>query len=256
MGHPSWIAWPGGLPCPWTRGTVDAVACQQSTGQATEPTKSAMHDLRPSAGSGTGLVGGAAAAGVGHASIVRPDPSTLGVVGERGSRHEGRLWDRLSRPNRSALRVSYWSQEVICWQATLSGGSIDTLCLVGATGFEPVTSSVSGIWGAARRPAADGRVCSMSWAAVCPVVTGVVHCDPVVRGPDVAPVWPRRSRAWKARPVPSSWPNPAPLPQVRASADRPLLSVSDRQMPMLRARGGHGRRESTAPLQRGGNGTS
>src|SRR5215218_3449703 len=24
---PSWIAWPGGLPCPWTRGTVDTVAC-------------------------------------------------------------------------------------------------------------------------------------------------------------------------------------------------------------------------------------
>jgi hypothetical protein len=20
---PSWIAWPGGLPCPWNRGTVD-----------------------------------------------------------------------------------------------------------------------------------------------------------------------------------------------------------------------------------------
>jgi hypothetical protein len=27
--------------------------------------------------------------GVGHASTVRPDPSTLGVVGERGSHHEG-----------------------------------------------------------------------------------------------------------------------------------------------------------------------
>ena len=26
---------------------------------------------------------------VGHASTVRPDPSTLGVVGERGSRREG-----------------------------------------------------------------------------------------------------------------------------------------------------------------------
>jgi hypothetical protein len=29
--------------------------------------------------------------GVGHASTVRPDPSTLGVVGERGSHHESRL---------------------------------------------------------------------------------------------------------------------------------------------------------------------
>src|SRR5215218_8079128 len=30
MTLPSWIAWPGGLPCPWNRGTVDTVACQQS----------------------------------------------------------------------------------------------------------------------------------------------------------------------------------------------------------------------------------
>ncbi len=36
------VAWPGGLPCPWNRGTVDTVACRESTrGQATEPTKSA-----------------------------------------------------------------------------------------------------------------------------------------------------------------------------------------------------------------------
>ena len=50
------------------------------------------------------------------------------------------------------------------------------------------------------------------------------------------------SRAWKARPVPSSRPDATPMPQVRASWDRPLLTVSDRQMPMLRPRGGHGRR--------------
>jgi hypothetical protein len=62
--------------------------------------------------------------------------------------------------------------------------------MVGATGCEPVTSSVSGIRGAARRPAANGRVCSVSWAVACPMVTGVVRCDPVVRGPDVAPMWP------------------------------------------------------------------
>ena len=42
------------------------------------------------ASSGAGLVGGALAAGVGHASTARPDPSTLGMVGERGSHHEGR----------------------------------------------------------------------------------------------------------------------------------------------------------------------
>jgi hypothetical protein len=38
--------------------------------------------------------------GVGHASTVRPDPSTPGVVGERGSRHEGRS------PARPRQRVS------------------------------------------------------------------------------------------------------------------------------------------------------
>ena len=55
-----------------------------------EPTKSAMYqDCRPMAGSGAGWLA-ALAAGVGHASTVRPDPSTLGAVGERGSRHEGR----------------------------------------------------------------------------------------------------------------------------------------------------------------------
>jgi hypothetical protein len=55
-------------------------------------------------------------------------------------------------------------------------------------------------------------------------------------------MWPRRSRAWKARPVPSFGPDAAPMPQVRPECDRPLLTVKDRQWPMLRARGGHGRR--------------
>jgi hypothetical protein len=32
------------------------------------------------------------------------------------------------------------------------------------------------------------------------------------------------------------------MAQVRSFCDRPLLSVRDRQMPVLRARGGHGRR--------------
>jgi hypothetical protein len=46
-----------------------------------EPTKSAMdQDCRPMAGSGAELIGGVLAAGVGHASTVRPDPSTLGAV--------------------------------------------------------------------------------------------------------------------------------------------------------------------------------
>src|SRR5215207_4935565 len=33
LGHgvPVPVAWPGGLPCPWNRGTVDTVACHQAT---------------------------------------------------------------------------------------------------------------------------------------------------------------------------------------------------------------------------------
>jgi hypothetical protein len=66
---------------------------QDRQGQAVEPTKSARGSELPAvAGSGAELVpGGRLRLGVGHASPVRPDPSTLGVVGDRGSRHEGRL---------------------------------------------------------------------------------------------------------------------------------------------------------------------
>jgi hypothetical protein len=74
-----------------------------------------------------------------------------------------------------------------------------------------------------------------------PMVTVVVRCDPVIRGPDVAPMWPRSSRAWKARPGTHSMPGAMSMAQVRSSCSRPLLSVRDRQMPMLRARGGRGR---------------
>jgi len=43
------------------------------------------------------------------------------------------------------------------------------------------------------------------------------------------------------------------MAQVRSVCNRPLLTVRDRQMPVLRARGGHGRRGPTA-LQGGGDG--
>jgi hypothetical protein len=117
--------------------------------------------------------------------------------------------------------------------------------VVGATGFEPVICSVSGTAGRWRRPALSGRMWPVSWEEAGPLVTAVVRCDPVVCGPDVARVWPRPSRAWKARSVPSSWPDATPTPQVRTSWDRPLLPVSDRQMPVLRACGGHSRRGRT-----------
>jgi hypothetical protein len=61
------------------------------------------------------------------------------------------------------------------------------------------------------------------------------------------------SRAWKARPVPSSWPDATPMAQVRRTCVGPLLTVRDRQMPVLRARGGHGRRGRSG-LGRGGDG--
>jgi len=92
MTLPSWIAWPGGLPCPWNLGTVDTVACQETAGGKRWSQRS-----RPcirTAGRWPARVPSwlveRLRLGVGHASTVRPDPSTLGVVGERGSRHEGR----------------------------------------------------------------------------------------------------------------------------------------------------------------------
>ena len=88
----------------------------------------------------------------------------------------------------------------------------------------------------------DGRLLSVSWEDAGLLVTVVVRCDPVVRGPDVAPIWSQRSRAWKARPGSPSTRDASPMPQRSVSLDQPLLSVGDRWMPVLRARGGHGRR--------------
>jgi hypothetical protein len=63
---------------------------QGRQGQAVEPTKSARLDQAADllVGSRVELVGGRLRLGVGHASTVRPDPSTLGVAGDRGSHHE------------------------------------------------------------------------------------------------------------------------------------------------------------------------
>jgi hypothetical protein len=53
------------------------------------------------------------------------------------------------------------------------------------------------------------------------------------------------SRAWKARPAPPVSRHATPMAQRRASRDGPLLSVEDLGVPVLRARGGHGRRGRT-----------
>src|SRR5215211_5393684 len=89
MALPLSVAWPGGLPCPWTRGTVDTVACRETArGKRWSQRSRPCMKLPTCVGSGAGLVGGALAAGVGHASTVRPDPSTLGAVGVGGSHRE------------------------------------------------------------------------------------------------------------------------------------------------------------------------
>jgi hypothetical protein len=58
------------------------------------------------------------AAGGGHASTVRPDPSTLGALGERGSHRESRLSDRLKPPEpvsaQSVLAVTRSDLLTIC----------------------------------------------------------------------------------------------------------------------------------------------
>jgi len=85
-------AWPGGLPCPWTRGTVDAVACRKTTRgkRQSQRSRPCMKFAGPRSAQEPGWLVGRLRLGVGHASTVRPDPSTLGMVGERGSHHEGR----------------------------------------------------------------------------------------------------------------------------------------------------------------------
>jgi hypothetical protein len=81
----------------------------------------------------------------------------------------------------------------------------------------------------------------MSWADEGPVVTVVVRCDLVVRGPDVAPVWPhgheleRRVGALGSSGMLRGWPSSAHLPTAAVVRGGPLG-------PMLRVRGGHGRR--------------
>jgi hypothetical protein len=58
-------AWPGGLPCPWNRGTVDTVACRETTRgkRWSQRSRPDCINRRPWVGSGAGLVGGALAAG-------------------------------------------------------------------------------------------------------------------------------------------------------------------------------------------------
>jgi hypothetical protein len=66
LGHAASLlnAWPGGLPCPWTRGTVDTAPCHQAARGHTRDSPAVV-------GSGAGLVAGVLAAG-GRACQHRP----------------------------------------------------------------------------------------------------------------------------------------------------------------------------------------
>src|SRR5215208_7434346 len=61
-----------------------------ASGRANEVGPSGL-DRRPWSAQEPGWLVECLRLGVGHASTVRPDPSTLGVVGERGSHHESCL---------------------------------------------------------------------------------------------------------------------------------------------------------------------
>jgi len=101
-------AWPVGLPCAWTRGTVATVACRKSTrgkrySQRSRPSGQARRPWRARVPGWWGACGW----GSGMPSTVRPDPSTLGVVGERGSPPRELLAARPRQRRRPADQV--WS---------------------------------------------------------------------------------------------------------------------------------------------------
>src|SRR5215211_2861448 len=112
-------AWPGGLPAlgPGGRWTPRHATGRQR--QATEPTKSAIDQV---AGHGSARVPGwlveCLRLGVGHASTVRPDPSTLGRGGRTRLPPRGPLVDRLKPPEsvsaQSVLAVTRSDLLTIC----------------------------------------------------------------------------------------------------------------------------------------------
>jgi hypothetical protein len=80
-----------------------------------------------------------------------------------------------------------------------------------------------------------------------PPLSAVVRDPPVECGPDVAP----RSRAWKARPVPSSRPDATPMAQVSSHLRWTAVDRDGPRVAGATGTRGHGRRGPTA-LQRGG----
>jgi hypothetical protein len=69
----------------------------------------------------------------------------------------------------------------------------------------------------------------MSWADGDPMVTAVVRCDPVVRGPDVA-----RGPTWKARLPIRAAGMLRPWPQGEECLPVTTVDMRDGQEPLLR----------------------
>src|ERR671911_2804070 len=98
----------------------------------------------------------------------------------RGTAIEHERGLRLAEWSRARLQVRpVQGNHLLCWQAAQRRGS-------------RATSSVSGTAGRWRRPALSGRMWLVNRQEAGPLVTVVVRCNPVVRGPDVAPAWPAR----------------------------------------------------------------
>jgi hypothetical protein len=89
---------------------------------------------------------------------------------------------------------------------------------------------------------------SGGWPVTCdcdlPTVTARARREPAVADAMRTQHGPG-SRAWKARPGCPLSPDIRLRKQVSTASDRPLLTVRDRWVPMLRARRGHGRRGRT-----------
>jgi hypothetical protein len=90
---------------------------REHQGQAVEPTKSARSGSGCRAGSAQvpAWLVGCLRLGVGHASTVRPDPSTLGVVGERGSRHESCLQLVPGSAGQALDLLQVGRGDALCW---------------------------------------------------------------------------------------------------------------------------------------------
>jgi hypothetical protein len=150
---------------------------------------------------------------VGHASTVRPDPCTLGVVEQRGSHHEGRCRPR-SRPLAISLAPPYFEP--------------------------PLTPDGPGSWsmsGSSERPSISSCPAARGRRSVSrdgpPVPAGLLkvrQVPPVVRAPARDPRRERRPRRARRRrpPVARPWGRSQPLDLTGLGRSRRSAKPVDR----------------------------